>query len=84
MRSLTLVKVPRRMTWRVMIEKKISTMFSHEPEVGVKCRVTRLFPGQPPIDLRVLVSGVVVTHDVQLLARVGLRDLAEELRNSSC
>lgn len=35
MRSLTDVKVPRRIAWRVMIEKKISTMFSHEPEVGV-------------------------------------------------
>ena len=39
MRSRTLVKLPRRMAWRVMIEKKISTMFSHDPEVGVKCRV---------------------------------------------
>jgi hypothetical protein len=41
MRSLTLVKVPRRMAWRVMMPKKISTMFSHEPEVGVKCMVIR-------------------------------------------
>jgi hypothetical protein len=30
-----------RMACRVMIEKKISTMFSHDPEVGVKCRVIR-------------------------------------------
>jgi hypothetical protein len=40
-RSLTLLKLPRRMAWRVMIEKKISTMFSQDPEVGVKCRVIR-------------------------------------------
>ena len=40
-RSLTLVKLPRRMAWRVMIEKKTSTRFSQEPEVGVKCRVIR-------------------------------------------
>jgi hypothetical protein len=26
------------MAWRVMIPKKISTMFSHDPLVGVKCR----------------------------------------------
>ena len=38
-RSLTLPKLPRRMAWRVMIPKKISTMFSHDPEVGVKCSV---------------------------------------------
>jgi hypothetical protein len=32
MRFLTLVKVPRRIDWRVMIPKKISTMFSHDPD----------------------------------------------------
>jgi len=41
MRSLTLLKVPRRMAWRVMIEKNTSTRLSHEPEVGVKCSVIR-------------------------------------------
>ena len=35
--SRTEPKLPRQMAWRVMIPKKISTMFSHEPEVGVKC-----------------------------------------------
>jgi hypothetical protein len=40
MRSLTLVKVPRRIAWRVMIPKKTSTRFSHDPDVGVKCSVT--------------------------------------------
>jgi hypothetical protein len=38
MRSLTEVKLPRRMACRVMMEKT-STMFSHDPDVGVKCRV---------------------------------------------
>ncbi len=42
-RSLTLVKVPRRMAWRVMIPKKISAMFSQDPDAGVKCRVIRGF-----------------------------------------
>jgi len=37
-RSLTLPKLPRRMACRVMIEKNTSTRFSHDPEVGVKCR----------------------------------------------
>ena len=43
MRSLTEVKVPRRMAWRVMMPKKISTMFSQDPDVGVKCSVIRGF-----------------------------------------
>lgn len=42
-RSATEVKVPRRIAWRVMIPKKISTMFSHDPDVGVKCMVIRGF-----------------------------------------
>ncbi len=33
MRSLTEVKLPRRMACRVMIEKKTSTRFSHDPDV---------------------------------------------------
>ncbi len=41
MRSLTLVKVPRRMACRVMMPKKISTMFSHDPDIGVKRMVIR-------------------------------------------
>ena len=40
----------------VMIEKKISTMFSHDPEVGVKCKVTPGVPGQPGPDIGVGVS----------------------------
>ena len=42
-RSVTLVKVPRRMACRVMIEKKHSTRFSQEQLVGVKCRWIRGF-----------------------------------------
>jgi len=34
-------EVPRRMAWRVMIPKKISTMLSQDPDVGVKCKVIR-------------------------------------------
>ena len=41
MRSRTESKLPRRMAWRVMIPKKISTRFNQDPEVGVKCRVIR-------------------------------------------
>jgi hypothetical protein len=36
--SSTLLKTPRRMRFRVISAKKRSTMLSHEPEVGVKCR----------------------------------------------
>lgn len=36
-RSSMLWKVPRQIAWRV----KISTMFSQEPDIGVKCSVTR-------------------------------------------
>ena len=43
MRSFTEVKVPRRIACRVMIPKKISTMFSQDPDVGVKCMVIRGF-----------------------------------------
>src|ERR1700756_806450 len=42
-RSATSVKVPRRMAWRGMMPKEISTMFSHEQLVGAKCRVMRGF-----------------------------------------
>src|SRR3954452_24530575 len=38
MRSATVGKVPRRSACRVMMEKKASTRFGHDPEVGVKCK----------------------------------------------
>jgi hypothetical protein len=40
-RSATEVKMPRRMAWRVRMEKKHSTRLSHEQLVGVKCRCIR-------------------------------------------
>ncbi len=40
---LTLSKDPRRIAWRVMIQKNTSTRFSQDPEVGVKCSVIRGF-----------------------------------------
>jgi hypothetical protein len=42
-RSLTLVRVPRRMPWRVMMPKKSRPHFGQEPAVGVKCMVFRGF-----------------------------------------
>ena len=46
MSSLTERKLPRRMAWRVMMPKKISTMFSQDQLVGVKCKVIRWFSSQ--------------------------------------
>ena len=75
---LTEVNVPRRIAWRVMISKNTSTRFSHDPEVGVKCIRTRGCLGQPGLNGRVFVGGVVVGHDVQRHPRIGLGDLLEE------
>ena len=78
MSSLPLAKVPRRIAWRVMIPEKISTMFIHDPEVGVKCNVIRgLFASQAWTS-GCLVGVVVIEHHVQLTSRVGLRDLTHE------
>jgi hypothetical protein len=49
-----------------MIPKKISTRFSHDPEVGVKCSWIRGSCGQPGLDRWMFVGAVVVQHDVQL------------------
>jgi hypothetical protein len=47
MRSLTEVKLPRRMACRVMTGKKTSTRFRQDPDVGVKCRmILGCFAGQ--------------------------------------
>ncbi len=43
MRSLTDVKVPRLIAWRVMIPKKISTMFSQDPGARLLVVGTRGF-----------------------------------------
>src|SRR6185503_14171395 len=39
--SATLLKVPRRMRFSVILAKKRSTMLSHDDEVGVKCKWKR-------------------------------------------
>src|SRR3954464_4760209 len=78
MRSATVGKLPRRSACRVMIEKNASTRFSHDPDVGVKCRCTPRMTGQPGAHRRMVVGGVVVDHHVQLAARIGGRDLLEE------
>jgi hypothetical protein len=44
--SLAEVKEPRRMAWRVMIEKKHPTRLSQEQPAGVRCRVIRWFSGR--------------------------------------
>ncbi len=78
-RSVTEAKLPRRMAWRVMMPKKASTRFSQLPDVGVKCSVTRGLRASQLTTAGVFVGAVVVAHDVQLAARVGLGDLLEEL-----
>src|SRR3954464_15404324 len=74
MRSTTVGKLPRRSACRVMIEKNASTRFSQDPEVGVKCSVTRGCRSSQA-HRGVLVGGVVVDHYVQLPARIGGGDL---------
>ena len=59
-----------------------STRFSQELEVGVKCRCERFWRGfaTQGCDLRRLVGGEVVEHDVHLeCARRGLIDLLNGL-----
>jgi hypothetical protein len=63
-----------------MIPKKISAILSQDPEVAVKCRVMRGLPASRALALGVPVGGVVVDHDVQRAARVGLGDLLEKPR----
>ena len=41
--SLTEVKEPRRMAWRVMTGNRHSTRLSHEHPADVKCGMTRGF-----------------------------------------
>ena len=62
--------MPRWMAWRSMIPNQISTRLSQDPEVGVKWMWMRGFRRQPGFDLRVLVGGVVVHDQVQLLVGV--------------
>src|SRR3712207_6839427 len=78
MRAATVGKLPRRSAWRVMMEKKASTRFSHDPEVGVKCSRTRGMVLEPGAHRRMLVGGVVVDHHVQPPARIGGGHLPEK------
>src|SRR5215218_8444711 len=78
-RSSTELKVPRRMAWRVMIPKKISTIQPRSRRRG-EVQGDPGVAGQPGLDGRVFVGGVVVTDQMQLLSRVGLRHLLEELQ----
>jgi len=55
------------MAWRVMILKKIPTMFSHKQLAGVKCSVIRWFSGfASHSGFGVPMPAVVVQHDVQV------------------
>jgi hypothetical protein len=76
--SRTELKVPQQIAWRVMIPKKISTMFSHEPRCWGEMQRDSRVPRQPRIDRRVFVGGVVVADQVERDSRVGLRYLLEE------
>jgi hypothetical protein len=75
MRSLTDVKVPRRIAWRVMVPKK--DLDHVQPGARGRREMQRdpLVLAQPCGDVVVLVGGVVVDDDVQLPMRIGLRDL---------
>jgi hypothetical protein len=79
--SLTELKVPRRMAWRVMTEKKHSTRLSQEQPAGTKCKVIRWFSGLAS-HLRTLaclcVRGVVVANHPQFAARAGGGGLRQE------
>jgi len=66
-RSVTLWKVPRRMACRMTIPKKISTMFSQDPEVGVKCRVMRRSFASQAVTLGWVVSSRGESHSPALV-----------------
>src|SRR5271156_4068605 len=73
-------KTPRRMRWRVILEKKFSTALSREAEVGVKWKVQRGWrdsqastPAFARAGLGMFVGGIVVEHRVDRLLG---RDLA--------
>jgi hypothetical protein len=59
------------MACRVMMPKKISTMFNHDPEVGVKCIVTRGFLASQALTLGCLVSRRRESHPPALAEPYG-------------
>ena len=75
---LTEAKLPRRIAWRMMTEKKHSTRLSQEQLVGTKCRVIRRLAGRPSqARTSACLCGVVVADHVQFLARVAGGDFLE-------
>src|SRR5882762_4913540 len=81
--SDTLVNTPRSRRSVVMSRKNLSTMFSHDAEVGVKCMLNSRLLGQPILHGGVLVRGVVVGDQMQGLALGRLAiDLEEELQRA--
>ena len=61
-------KIPRRIALSVSWAKKISTMFSHELEVGVKWNSNRGWPREPGLHLGVVVGGVVIEDEMNVEA----------------
>ena len=84
MRSLTEVKLPRRIACRVMIEKKTSARFSQEPEVGRKVQRDPGVPGQPGPHVRVGVRAVVIQTICSLRRGYARATWRRNSRNSSC
>jgi hypothetical protein len=76
-RSLTEWKVPRRFAWRVMIPKKIHHVQPAAAGRG-EVQLDSEVPGQPGLDVGVLVGGVVVADHVQGDPGVGAGDSLEE------
>ena len=61
-------KLPRLSRRRVSTEKKVSTAFSHESEVGVKLKHPARMAGEPAQHLGVFVGGIVIEDHVDHLA----------------
>lgn len=78
-RSGTLWKTPRRSLLVVMSRKKRSIMLSHDALVGVKLYDKAWMPLEPRLHTGVLVGGVVIDNEMQLLFwRCGrINELAE-------
>src|ERR1700730_5515950 len=60
-------KTPRRMRWRVILEKKFSTALSQEAEVGVKWKGPARMARQPGKHFGMVMGGVVVEHRMDQL-----------------
>ena len=87
--SVTSLKVPRRMRWRVISAKSRSTRLSQEQDVGVKCSVKRLCrtnQADDVLDLRDevgIVGDLEAAHQMRLgVFRFGKLRCTEHLRRS--